>query len=129
MRTRMQTATTRRLETSEMAVRKSDLRNTAVQRGDLATRPIPAAPLEDIPELDPQQLLRDPQLKGRLAAKLLTLVDEPMFTVEQAARLWQVCEETVRRDIRKGALRAFRLPGGAIRILRSDILAYGRPED
>jgi len=115
-----------------MAVRGRDLRNTAVRPETLTTRPAPtpaARPVrdEEPPDLDPQQLLADPKLKGKLAAALFALLNEPALTVEDAARLWRVGAETVRRDIRKGALRAYRLPGGDLRILRSDALAYGRP--
>lgn len=43
------------------------------------------------------------------------------------ARHWGVHVDTIYRDIRKGALRAFRLPSGQIRIRRSDAQKYGRP--
>jgi excisionase family DNA binding protein len=125
------TMKTRKLEASEMAVKGRDLRNTSVQPGTLTTRPaaVPVAADMDLPELDPQQLMGDPRLKAPLAEALFGLLKEPVFTVEEAARLWRVCEETVRRDIRKGALRAYRIPGGSLRILRSDLLAYGRPQE
>lgn len=40
---------------------------------------------------------------------------------------WNVHVRTVYRDIRKGALPAFRLPSGSIRIRREDARRYGRP--
>jgi predicted site-specific integrase-resolvase len=43
------------------------------------------------------------------------------------ARFWGVNVQTVYRDLRKGALRGFRLPGGDIRIRVSDARRYGRP--
>lgn len=43
------------------------------------------------------------------------------------ARHWGVHIETVYRDIRKGALRASRLPGGQLRIRWIDARRYGRP--
>lgn len=43
-----------------------------------------------------------------------------------AAR-WGVHVQTIYRDIRKGALRAYRLPGGDLRIRLSDARRYGRP--
>jgi excisionase family DNA binding protein len=43
------------------------------------------------------------------------------------ARHWGVHINTVYRDIRKGALKASRLPGGQFRIRMSDARAYGRP--
>jgi predicted site-specific integrase-resolvase len=43
------------------------------------------------------------------------------------ARHWDVHINTIYRDIRKGALKASRLPGGQFRILLSDARAYGRP--
>jgi excisionase family DNA binding protein len=45
------------------------------------------------------------------------------------ATYWNVHPNTVYRDIRKGALRAFRLPGGQLRIRISDARRYGRPVD
>ena len=52
---------------------------------------------------------------------------EPKLTVEELARCWRVSPDTIWRDIRKGALRAQRIPGGTVRILLSDARAYGRP--
>ncbi len=43
------------------------------------------------------------------------------------AAFWSVHPNTVYRDIRKGALKAYRLPGGQIRVLMSDARRYGRP--
>lgn len=54
---------------------------------------------------------------------------ERTVTVAWLARFWGVHENTVYRDIRKGALRAYKLPGGAIRVLVSDAKRYGRPID
>lgn len=47
----------------------------------------------------------------------------------RAAAFWGVHVHTVYRDIRKGALRAFRMPGGQLRILVADMRRYGRPVD
>lgn len=49
------------------------------------------------------------------------------LTPQELADHWGVTVQTVYRDIRKGALRAFRLPGGDIRIRRADAEQYGRP--
>ena len=49
-------------------------------------------------------------------------------TVRALARYWGVDIATIYRDIKKGALRVYRLPSGALRIKLSDALAYGRPE-
>jgi len=43
------------------------------------------------------------------------------------AKFWCVHPNTIYRDIHKGALRAFRLPGGQLRIRVSDARRYGRP--
>jgi hypothetical protein len=48
-------------------------------------------------------------------------------TIAWLVRFWGVHENVIYRDIRKGALRAFRLPGGQLRVLRADALHYGRP--
>jgi excisionase family DNA binding protein len=45
----------------------------------------------------------------------------------ELAGAWGVHVQTIYRDIRKGALRAFRLPGGDIRIRVSDARRYGKP--
>lgn len=52
---------------------------------------------------------------------------ERTVTPAWLARFWNVHPKTVYRDIRKGALRAFRLPGGQIRVMISDAEKYGRP--
>lgn len=43
------------------------------------------------------------------------------------ARRWGVHVQTIYRDIRKGALRASRMPGGQLRISIADARRYGRP--
>jgi excisionase family DNA binding protein len=53
--------------------------------------------------------------------------DSPSLTISRLAAYWGVHPDTIRRDIRKGALPAFRLPGGTIRIRMSDARRYGRP--
>jgi excisionase family DNA binding protein len=105
------------------------LRNTAVRPETLATRPVAAEPVDDggLPELDALTLLDDPKIKGEIAAALFSLIKQPTCTVEEAARIWRVTAETVRRDIRKRALKAYKLPSGELRILHSDLVAYGRP--
>jgi len=45
------------------------------------------------------------------------------------ANFWGVHVNTVYRDIDKGAIRAFRLPGGQLRIRSADARRYGRPID
>jgi excisionase family DNA binding protein len=47
----------------------------------------------------------------------------------ELAEYWSVHPNTIYRDIRKGALRAFRLPGGYLRIRTSDAVKYGRPTE
>ncbi len=43
------------------------------------------------------------------------------------AAKWGVGVQTIYRDIRKGALRAYRLPGGDLRIRIRDARRYGKP--
>jgi excisionase family DNA binding protein len=45
------------------------------------------------------------------------------------AHFWNVHLNTVYRDIRKGALKAYRLPGGQLRVTMADARKYGRPID
>jgi excisionase family DNA binding protein len=51
----------------------------------------------------------------------------PNVSPSKLARYWGVHVNTVYRDIAKGALRGYRLPGGQIRIRTSDARRYGRP--
>lgn len=56
-----------------------------------------------------------------------------VLTVGELARFWRVHPDTIHRAIKKGALRALRIPGGGearriTRITREDAIAYGRPE-
>lgn len=49
-------------------------------------------------------------------------------TVTKLARYWNVSVDTVYRDIKKGALRVYRVgSSGAIRIRIEDARRYGRP--
>ena len=56
-------------------------------------------------------------------------LDDGRATVspQELATHWDVHVQTIYRDIRKGALVAFRLPGGDIRIRSTDARRYGRP--
>jgi excisionase family DNA binding protein len=51
----------------------------------------------------------------------------PNVSPSQLARFWGVHVNTVYRDISKGALKAYRLPGGQLRVRNSDARRYGRP--
>lgn len=53
--------------------------------------------------------------------------DEPNLSPSRLAAYWGVHVNTVYRDIRKGALRAFKLPGGQFRVTLKDARRYGRP--
>ena len=48
-------------------------------------------------------------------------------SVTWLASFWGVHPNTVYRDIGKGALKAYRLPSGVLRILLADAHRYGRP--
>ena len=49
-------------------------------------------------------------------------------TVTELARYWKVSVDTVYRDIKKGALRAYRVgSSGKIRVRVEDARKYGRP--
>jgi predicted site-specific integrase-resolvase len=54
-------------------------------------------------------------------------VESDVVSPSRLAADWGVHVKTVYRDIRKGALRAFRLPSGRVRIRRDDARSYGRP--
>ncbi len=52
---------------------------------------------------------------------------EAAISPAQLAAKWGVCVQTIYRDIRKGALPAYRLPGGDLRIRIRDARRYGKP--
>jgi excisionase family DNA binding protein len=51
----------------------------------------------------------------------------PNLSPSQIARYWGVSVRTVQRDIAKGALKAYRLPGGTIRVTTAEARRYGKP--
>jgi excisionase family DNA binding protein len=54
---------------------------------------------------------------------------QPYVTPSELARYWRVSTDTIYRDIRKGALLAYRVGScGTIRIRIEDARRYGRPE-
>jgi predicted site-specific integrase-resolvase len=53
--------------------------------------------------------------------------DSPAVSPARLASFWGVRLRTVYRDIAKGALPAYRLPNGRIRIKTADARRYGRP--
>lgn len=55
--------------------------------------------------------------------------EERHVTASWLARYWGVHIQTIYRDIRKGALKAYRVPGGQFRIKWRDAQRYGRPVD
>jgi HTH domain len=61
------------------------------------------------------------------AAALRQLEDDVTVSPARLAEYWNVHPQTVYRDIRKGALLAFRLPSGQLRIRMSDAVRYGKP--
>lgn len=56
-------------------------------------------------------------------------IEGPHISPSRLADYWGVHVNTIYRDVRKGALRAFRLPGGQLRIRTSDARRYGRPNE
>jgi len=54
-------------------------------------------------------------------------IDGPHWSPSRLANYWGVHVDTIYRDIRKGALKAFRLPSGQLRINLGDARRYGRP--
>jgi len=85
-------------------------------------------------------MLPKPQMKpvtmGTLARRAATHgVDlaednDHYVTVTELARYWKVSVDTVYRDIKKGALQAYRVgSSGKIRVHVEDARRYGRPTD
>lgn len=52
---------------------------------------------------------------------------EAAISPAELASKWGVRVQTIYRDIRKGALPAYRLPGGDLRIRIRDARRYGKP--
>lgn len=69
-------------------------------------------------------MIRDNEIRTRLSSGD---PNESAISPSRLADYWGVHVNTVYRDIRKGALRAFRLPSGRVRIRRGDADRYGRP--
>lgn len=62
--------------------------------------------------------------------KIIDLRTHPeiVVTIAELAAFWKVSEDMIRRDIRKGALKAHYVgTAGEIRIFREDAIAYGPP--
>lgn len=55
--------------------------------------------------------------------------DDGFVSPARLAQFWSVHVNTIYRDIDKGALPAFKLPGGRLRIRKSDARRYGRPHE
>lgn len=51
-----------------------------------------------------------------------------MVSPGEIARFWRVDVNVIYRDIRKGALLAYKLPGGTLRVPLSEGRRYGRPD-
>jgi excisionase family DNA binding protein len=56
-------------------------------------------------------------------------VEAEFVSVRWLAQWWGVSTRTIWRDIRKGALRVHRLPGGTVRVSRAEAIAYGKPSE
>jgi excisionase family DNA binding protein len=60
----------------------------------------------------------------------LSADNDHYVTVTELARYWKVSVDTVYRDIKKGALQAYRVgSSGKIRVHVEDARRYGRPAD
>ena len=71
-------------------------------------------------------------LRSRAGSGVFDLATAPGYyvTVTDLARYWKVSVDTVYRDIKKGALRAYRVgSSGKIRVRLEDARRYGRPAE
>jgi len=73
-------------------------------------------------QVDPETLTYRADPRGEVGDEM-----PAVMAPQELADFWRIHVQTIRRDIKKGALKAFRLPGGDIRIRRSDAIRYGRP--
>lgn len=74
-------------------------------------------------------MTHDDDLRTRLvpAAPPSTEDKRAFVTPTQLAVHWHVHPNTIYRDIGKGALPAYRMPGGQLRIRIADAKRYGKP--
>jgi excisionase family DNA binding protein len=78
-------------------------------------------------QIDSLTRLRPPAASG-----IFDLATDPGYyvTVTDLARYWKVSVDTVYRDIKKGALPAYRVgSSGKIRVRLEDARRYGRPAE
>jgi excisionase family DNA binding protein len=73
-----------------------------------------------------QRMIRSHDLTDR-AVRSPKAAEPQSLSPQELAAEWGCHVDTVYRDIRKRALRAYRLPGGSLRIRREDADRYGRP--
>jgi excisionase family DNA binding protein len=52
---------------------------------------------------------------------------ERLMTVRQAARLTGVTPRTIQRWVRKGAITAYKTPGGSLRVMPKECMPQPRP--
>ena len=74
-------------------------------------------------------MIRDNDLQNRAVRHGDRADRSDYVSPEDIAIHWRVHVNTVYRDLRKGALPAFRLPGGRWRIRREDAIRYGKPHE
>ncbi len=75
---------------------------------------------EEVPEVAQRSYKTFKESRAELIERLL----DPIITLEDAARILNVCPTTVRRYTNKGILRHFRTPGNQRRFKLSDVIAF-----
>ena len=120
-----------------------DQQEQTVQEGPVAEQAVAAReiPLEDVPfpprADSPSAAVQGPQppktsgkANEETREQLLQRLLDPMVSLEEAAKLLDVCPTTVRRYTNKGLLKHHRTAGNQRRFKLSDVLsfleAYGR---
>jgi len=84
------------------------------------------------PQMDPSRMNNLPHLARPAASQVFDLAadSDRYVTVTELARYWKVSVDTIYRDIKKGALQAYRVgSSGKLRVRVEDARQYGRPAD
>ena len=105
--------------TSITPVDDSDPSATAVEKSVLLrTKPTPKAAVKAVKAKESVKEVKE--TREQLLQRLL----DPLISLEEAARLLEVCPTTVRRYTNKGLLKHYRTAGNQRRFKLSDVLAF-----
>ena len=107
--------------TSITPVDDNDPSATAVEEAvRLRKKPPPRVPIQTVKVPKTKKTVKEPETRQQLLQRLL----DPLISLEEAAKLLEVCPTTVRRYTNKGLLKHIRTTGNQRRFKLSDILGF-----